>query len=205
MKQIIKFYVAAFVCLFFSGCALPLFGVGIAGAGKDSPQIRDSAYDYPTFQDAQVKVDTLQTTIDFSLKQTYSRDQYFANFPEHSHIALGQNTRMGNFEFMFISSTNELRMEIRDTKNLLVSETIPRSFYMGDLQVARFQIREKTYLTFAANSRTSTGRVWFAIFDETGKKYYAASLPQVATLVDTDLRGIILSQKNAASVRINLP
>jgi len=76
---------------------------------------------------------------------------------------------------------------------------------MGDLQVARFQIREKTYLAFAANSRTSTGRVWFAIFDEAGKKYYAASLPQVATLVDTDLRGIVLSQKNAASVRINLP
>jgi len=116
MKQLIKLYVIAFICLSFSGCAVALFGVGIAGAGKDSPKIRDSAYDYPTFQDAQVKIDTLQTRVDFSPKQTYSRDQYFANFPEHSHIAMGQNTRMGKFEFIFISSTNELRMEIRDTR-----------------------------------------------------------------------------------------
>lgn len=205
MKQIIKFYTAALACLCFSGCAMPLFSVGIAGAGKDSTKVRDSAHDYPAFQDAQVRIETLQTTIDFPFEQTYSRDQYFANFAEHSHIALGQNTRMGKFEFMFRGLTDELRLEMRDTKNRLVDETIPRGFYMGDLQVARFRIREKPYFIFAANSRTSTGRIWFAIFDEAGKKYYAASLPQVTTLVDTDSLGIIFSQRNAASVRINLP
>ncbi|MBI3728051.1 MAG: hypothetical protein HY254_06915 [Burkholderiales bacterium] len=200
-----RFALIACLCMNLSACLvpLPLVGGGIAGAGRDSDALRAEAWNYPEFKEKHVQTEISQQ----ALKKTRTdRNNYFADFADHVHVRRNTPSRMGSFEFNFVRSgtDNGVLIQVYHDGLCIMLERIPSAFYMGELQASEVQIGGRDYLLLAANSRTSTQRMWFGIFRHDGSKLYAASLEQSVVRVNQNDDGISLFFLSGDSMRIKI-
>lgn len=198
---------ALLACLYtnLSGCfiALPVVGGGIAGAGRDSDAVREEAWNYPEFKEKDVQT---EITKQVTGKARTDRNNYFADFADHVHVRRNTPTRMGSFEFNFVRSgtDNGVLIQVYHDGLRIMLERIPSAFYMGELQASEVQIGGRDYLLLAANSRTSTQRMWFGIYRPDGSKLYAASLEQSVVRVHQNEDGISLFFLSGDTMRIKI-
>ncbi|MFZ6746714.1 hypothetical protein ACO0LC_26100 [Undibacterium sp. JH2W] len=197
--------VYACLCMNLSGCfvPLPIVGGGIAGAGRDNDAAREVASNYPEFKEKHVQTEITQQVTN---KTRTDRNNYFAGFADHVHVRRNTPTRMGSFEFNFVRSgtDNGVLIQVYHDGLRIMLERIPSTFYMGELQASEVQIGGCDYLLLAANSRTSTQRMWFGIFRHDGSKLYAASLEQSVVRVHQNEDGISLFFLSGDSMRIKI-
>lgn len=197
--------VLACLSMNLSGCLapLPIVGGGIAGAGRDSDAVREEAWNYPEFKEKHVQTEITQAAL---TKTRTDRNNYFADFADHVHVRRNTPTRMGSFEFNFVRSgtDNGVLIQVYHDGLRIMLERIPSAFYMGELQASEVQIGGRDYLLLAANSRTSTQRMWFGIFRPDGSKLYAASLEQSVVRVNQNEDGISLFFLSGDSMRIKI-
>ncbi|WP_186954840.1 hypothetical protein [Undibacterium umbellatum] len=197
--------VLACLSMNLSGCLapLPIVGGGIAGAGRDSDAVREEAWNYPEFKEKHVQTEITQVAL---TKARTDRNNYFADFADHVHVRRNTPTRMGSFEFNFVRSgiDNGVLIQVYHDGLRIMLERIPSAFYMGELQASEVQIGGRDYLLLAANSRTSTQRMWFGIFRPDGSKLYAASLEQSVVRVIQNADGISLFFLSGDSMRIKI-
>ncbi|MFZ6653699.1 hypothetical protein [Undibacterium sp. TJN19] len=194
------------LCTGLSACfvPLPMVGGGIAGAARDSDAVREEAWNYQEFKEKHVQTEIIKEVV--PARQRSNRNNYFADFAEHVHITRNTPTRMASFEFNFVRSgtDNGLLIQVHHDGIRVLLERIPAAFYMGDLQATRIQIAGRDYLLLAANSRTSTHRMWFGIFRPDGSKLYAASLEQSVIRISQNDDGISLFFLSGDSMRIKI-
>ena len=200
-----RFALIACLCMNLSACfvPLPIIGGGIAGAARDSDAVREEAWNYPEFKEKHVQTEITQQTVN---KKRTDRNNYFADFADHVHVRRNTPTRMGSFEFNFVRSgtDNGVLIQVYHDGLRIMLERIPSAFYMGELQASEVQIGGRDYLLLAANSRTSTQRMWFGIFRHDGSKLYAASLEQAVVRVNQNEDGISLFFLSGDSMRIKI-
>lgn len=190
-------------CISTHPTSLPITGRGIGGAGQDSDAVRDEAWAYPEFKEKHVQTEISKQNL---IQQRTDRNNYFADFEDHVHVRRNTPTRLGSFEFNFVRSgtDNGLLVQVHHDGMRIMLERIPSAFYMGELQATQVQIGGRDYLLLAANSRTSTQRMWFGIFRPDGSKLYAASLEQSVVRVHQNVDGISLFFLSGDSMRIKI-
>ncbi|MCH8621093.1 hypothetical protein [Undibacterium sp. TS12] len=190
-------------CLSTHATFVPVTDRGIAGAGQDSDAVRDEAWAYPEFKEKHVQTEISKQS---AIQQRTDRNNYFADFEDHVHVRRNTPTRLGSFEFNFVRSgtDNGLLVQVHHDGMRIMLERIPSAFYMGELQATQVQIGGRDYLLLAANSRTSTQRMWFGIFRPDGSKLYAASLEQSVVRVHQNVDGISLFFLSGDSMRIKI-
>ncbi|MBY0444465.1 MAG: hypothetical protein K2Q15_04560 [Burkholderiales bacterium] len=183
------------VCL--SACALPFIGGGIAGAGKDSYWVKQRASDYPEYRSPELVTVKLSKEAlgQMSSEAPRSRSNLLLGIPEQTKVQIGQTGLLNGNEISFNKESNGLRINIKHSQ---ISELIPDAFYMDALQVAQIHIGNDHYWLLIANSRSSTNRTWFGIFQIDGKKLFASSLEQ-------GILRVIAKPNEFALFRLNKP
>ncbi|MFZ6766575.1 hypothetical protein ACO0LM_05770 [Undibacterium sp. Di26W] len=200
--------VCAGVCLSacLSACfiPLPIIGGGVAGAGRDSDAVRNEAWNYPEFKEMHVQTEMTKDSV--PRQSRTDRNNYFADFEDHVHIRRSTPTRLGSYEFNFVRSgtDNGFLIQVHNDGLRVLLERIPSAFYMGDLQASQVKIAGREYLLLAANSRTSTHRMWLGIFRPNGSKLYAASLEQSVRRILQTEDGVSLFFSSGDSMRIKI-
>lgn len=188
---------AAFCLASLSGC--------IAGAARDGEAVREEAMHYPEFRAENVMIS--RPSDGHAPAKRIDRDNYFFDFENHVHVAQNVATRMESYRFEFSPSgpnRNELLIRVIRNNERVISELIPRAFYMGDLQAAVMGVGAAEYLLLAANTRGTTDRRWFGIYRADGTKLYSASLERSVVYVRQNDDGISLFFFGGDSMRIRL-
>lgn len=191
-------------CLTACFIPLPIVGGGVAGAARDSDAVREEAWNYPEFKEKHVETEIIKDSV--SKQPRTDRNNYFADFEDHVHIRRNTPTRLGSYEFNFVRSgtDNGLLIQVHNDGLRVLLERIPSAFYMGELQASQVQIAGRDYLLMAANSRTSTQRMWLGIFRPNGSKLYAASLEQSVIRIQQTEDGVSLFFLSGDSMRIKI-
>ncbi|MFZ6718874.1 hypothetical protein [Undibacterium sp. Ji49W] len=192
------------ICLSACFIPLPIIGGGVAGAARDSDAVREEAWNYPEFKEKHVQTEMIKDSV--SKQPRTDRNNYFADFEDHVHIRRNTPTRLGSYEFNFVRSgtDNGLLIQVHNDGLRVLLERIPSAFYMGELQASQVQIAGRDYLLLAANSRTSTHRMWLGIFRPDGSKLYAASLEQSVIRIQQTEDGVSLFFLSGDSMRIKI-
>lgn len=135
-----------------------------------------------------------------------ARQNYFAGFADHVQLRRNTPARLGSFEFNFVRSgtDNGLMIQVHHDGMRIMLERIPPVFYMGEMQASEVQIGGNGYLLLAANSRTSSQRMWFGIYRPDGSKLYAAGLEQSLAQVQQNADGISLMFVSGDTMRIKI-
>jgi hypothetical protein len=184
-----------------SGALLALSAC-VGGAGQDREADREAAMSYREFRAAQVSIhapsDGARTAA------VFNRDNYFSDFENHVNVPVNVDTRMDRYTFFTTFANSKRIIKVTRGGQVILSETIPSVFYMGDLQAATVDIGGREYLMLAANTRSSTNRRWFGMYGADGERLYTASFARPIAQVKPNGDGVSLFFHRDDSMRIRI-
>jgi hypothetical protein len=174
----------------------------VGGAGVDREADREAAMNYRGFRAARVSV---HLPADGARSAAaINRDNYFSRLENHVNVPVNVDTRMDNYTFFTTFANSKRIIKVTRGGQVILSETIPSVFYMGDLQAATVDIGGREYLMLAANTRSSTNRRWFGMYGADGERLYTASFARPIAQVKPNGDGVSLFFHHDDSMRIRI-
>jgi hypothetical protein len=180
--------------------SLLMLGACVGGAGIDRQSEREAAFSYRQFRADNVSIHTPSDGSPPS--SVFNRDNYFAHLENHVDVPANVETRMGETTFFTTFANGKRVIKVMRAGQVVLSETTPGVFYMGDLQAASVRIGGLEYLLLAANTRASTNRRWFGIYSAGGTRQFAASFERPIAHVRQNIDGVSLFFYYGDSMRI---